>query len=454
MTFNFKAILTENGWLTNAEVTVDKEGKILSIKSSPDNLAFAEGFALPGFQNAHSHAFQYAMAGLTEYFEGNDVPDDFWNWRNAMYNVALSLSPDDMQHVATQLYAEMLRHGYTEVAEFHYVHQDFNGKPYNNLSEIGERLVLAAKTAGIRITLIPVFYKNGNFGQAPNPLQRRFISRSFEDYAALFEASKKSVSFYKNAGLGVSVHSLRAVDAADVVQTAQFNKHLPFHIHVAEQLKEVQDCLKFYGKRPVEWLFENVEVNERYHLVHSTHLTDDEVFKIAKSGAQVVLCPSTEGNLGDGRFRFKEFQNLKGRWSIGTDSQIGIDFFQDLRLLDYSQRINTHKRDTFFLPNEGDSGFNAIKMSWQSGRKAMGKSSEKFFEIGEPFDAVVMDSESALLATASFKNLCNTMVYSSDVSHIFGTILDGNWVVKNGQHQKKEEINKAFIETIKALKLR
>ena len=148
------------------------------------------------------------------------------------------------------------------------------------------------------------------------------------------------------------------------------------------------------------------------------------------------------------------FQNLKGRWSIGTDSQIGIDFFQDLRLLDYSQRINTHKRDTFFLPNEGDSGFNAIKMSWQSGRKAMGKSSEKFFEIGEPFDAVVMDSESALLATASLKNLCNTMVYSSDVSHIFGTILDGNWVVKNGQHQKKEEINKAFIETIKALKLR
>ena len=453
--YTFKGLLTENGWMENAFVKLDAAGNIAELKTveKPEG-EYIDGYVLPGFQNAHSHAFQYAMCGLAEYFEGSEVPDDFWSWRDAMYRIALSLSPEQMEDVAAMLYAEMLRNGYTSVAEFHYVHHDKDGKAYQNLSEMGERLVAAAKTAGIRITLIPMFYQKGNFGTERYDLQRRFISKNIEDYYQLLEASKQSIKFYDKANLAVGSHSLRAVQKEDLIESSLLAKDYPFHIHIAEQLKEIKDCTDFYGKRPAEWLLENCDVNANFNLIHCTHLEDNEVEGIAKSGANIVLCPSTEGNLGDGRFRFKDYQNFGGNWSVGTDSQICLNPLEDLRILDYGQRIHTHRRDTFFQPNLGDSGFNALKTAWKSGRKSMAFENNNFFKVGQSFDAVIIDAKAPLIATSSLKNICNTIVYSSDSSHLLGTVVAGKWVVRNGKHENYEGIRQGFVKSIDDIKIR
>lgn len=450
----FKGLLTKNGWLENVKITVDNLGKIASITPNTPLTTeeWVNGYALPGFQNAHSHAFQYAMAGLAEYHEGQSTPDDFWSWRTAMYNLALSISPEQLEAIATMLYAEMVRHGYTAVAEFHYLHHDKNGKPYSNLAEHGERLIAAAKNAGIAITLVPMFYQKGGFGQPAEDKQKRFISAHITDYYNLLEASNQATACYTNANLGIGIHSLRAVEANAIIEVCNTLKdHQPFHIHISEQLKEIEDCLSFYNKRPVEWLLEHCNVNNNYHLVHATHLNKQEVEGIAKSQANVVICPTTEGNLGDGLFAFAHYKSLEGRWSIGTDSHISLNPFEELRLLDYGQRLTTHKRHTFFKPNYGDSGFNAIKMAWTAGKKAMGQTTQEFFNIGQDFDAVVLDANAPLIASSSTKNLCNTMVYASDPAQILGTIVHGKWIVKEGIHNKKDEITSKFISTMKAL---
>ncbi|WP_420386847.1 formimidoylglutamate deiminase [Roseivirga sp.] len=453
--YHFKGLLTEKGWLEDVTINLDDEGRITSIGEANHTAEKVNGYALPGFQNAHSHAFQYAMAGLAELHEGTGVPDDFWSWRSAMYDLALQIDPDQLQHIAAMLYSEMARHGYTAVAEFHYVHHDKNGQPYSQLAELGSRLVAAAEQAGIHITLVPMFYQQGGFGKPAEDKQKRFISPTIEDYYHLLESSRQVVKAYDKAKLGQGIHSLRAVKPEDVVQVCKdFGNDRPFHFHVSEQLKEINDCLAFHGQRPVEWLLNHADVNDNYHLVHATHLSDAEVEGIAKSGAHVVLCPTTEGNLGDGLFRFNDFQNTKGRWSIGTDSHVSLNPLEELRLLDYGQRLTTHKRNTYYQPNRGDSGFNALKMAWQSGRKAMGHAAHEFFAVGQYFDAVVADGNAPLIATAGSQHLCNTIVYSSDVSNFLGTMVAGEWITSEGKHQKTDEISSNFIKTMNDLKSR
>jgi len=451
--YTFRGLLTQEGWINNAAVTLDALGNIVSITAvaSPQG-EYVNGYALPGFQNAHSHAFQYAMAGLAELHSGTGVQDDFWSWRNAMYGLALTLSPDQMQAVATMLYSEMARHGYTAVAEFHYLHHDKDGKPYANLAEMGERLVAAAKTAGIRITLVPMFYQQGGFGQAPVERQKRFISATINDYYKLLEATEKAVKYQEHANVGIGIHSLRAVTPQDIISICQnLEGSKPFHIHVSEQLKEIEDCVSFHGKRPVQWLLDNTNVNQNYHLVHATHLDDAEVAGIAKSGANVVLCPSTEGNLGDGLFRFEDYKNGGGNWSIGTDSHVGLNPLEELRILDYGQRLISHKRTTFVTEASGDSAFNAFKMAWQSGRKAMGAPHAQFFAVGQAFDAAVISAASPLIATAAARNLCNTFLYSADVSDMLGTMVSGNWVYKNGASANREGVVEDFVKVMREL---
>ena len=450
----FNSLLLVEGWVTPAYVGVDHHGIIQYLSSQPPtqpiSVEAVQGFALPGFQNAHSHAFQYAMAGLAEN-HATGIEDDFWTWREEMYKCALSVDPDQAEAIAAMLYAEMLRHGYTHVAEFHYLHHDKDGRHYANLAEMGERMVSAAKTAGIKITLIPVFYQKGNFGQDPQPRQRRFISSSVDDYFKLLEASRQAIRNYENASLGFSVHSLRAVDLADIVKTfAQGPKELPFHLHVAEQKKEVLDCLAFCNKRPMQWLLDNLEVNERFHLVHATHLDDDELTRLTKSKANVVLCPSTEGNLGDGIFRMTEYLKLGGHWCIGTDSHIGLNPFEEFRMIDYRQRLVTNKRNTF----AGDAGQLMLNESATQGRLAMGRKTKNHFEVGQPLDALVISATSHLLADTSEKNRTATIAYSSDSSRNMGTIVNGKWVVKNQHHKDGHAIKLAFARAMKELKNR
>jgi len=450
----FSSLLQKEGWLTPAYVGVDIHGIIqyLSNTAPAEGVAIemVQGLALPGFQNAHSHAFQYAMAGLAENHPVG-IDDDFWTWREAMYQCAWSVNPDQAQVIAAILYAEMLRVGYTHVAEFHYLHHDKDGKPYAHLAEMGERMVAAAKNAGIKITLIPVFYQKGGFGLDPQPRQRRFISRTVEDYFKLLDVSGSVIKNYHNASLGFSVHSLRAVDLNDIKTTFQQGpKALPFHLHVSEQKKEVADCLAHYNKRPMQWLFENLPVNERFHLVHATHLDDQELHLLAQSGANVVLCPSTEGNLGDGIFRMKEYVKLGGRWCIGTDSHIGLNPLEEFRMIDYRQRLITHQRNTF----DGDAAAYMVNEEIVSGRRAMGLQQSNHFEIGKPFDAVVYHSQSHLLAETSEKNRLATLLFTADSSRTIGTIVNGKWVVKNQHHQNGASIKTAFVKAMKELKIR
>lgn len=452
--FQFQSLLLQTGWMTPAFVGVDPNGMIqyLSDQAPAEAVAIesVNGFALPGFQNAHSHAFQYAMAGLAEtHAAGTD--DDFWTWREAMYRCALSVDPDQAQAIAAMLYAEMARHGYTHVAEFHYLHHDKDGRPYSNLAEMGLRMVEAAKTAGIKITLVPVFYQKGGFGKDPQPRQRRFISKTVEDYFQLLDDSAHAIIDQPHASLGFSVHSLRAVNLKDIITTyTNGPKSIPFHVHVSEQKKEVEDCLAHCGKRPMEWMLENLPVNERFHLVHSTHLSDEEVKKLAASKANVVLCPSTEGNLGDGIFRMKEYVKPGGHWTIGTDSHIGLNPFEELRMIDYRQRLVTNLRNTF----PGDAASYLVNEAVAQGRKAMGRITNDHFEIGQPFDALVINAGTHLLTDTSEKNRLASIVYTSDSSRNLGTIVSGRWVVKNQHHVNGHEIKMAFSKAIREMKTR
>lgn len=452
----FDGLLQESGWITPAWVTLDDSGVIQSIDTEQPrigNVEVVKGLAIPGFQNAHSHAFQYAMAGLAEIHPKGQKPDDFWSWRETMYNIALSINPEQMEAIACMLYAEMLRHGYTHVAEFHYVHHDKSGQPYSQHAELSERLFSAAKRAGINITLVPIFYQKGGFGKAPNEGQKRFIHKDGSAYMELLDEVAGLAEKYQQKW-APGIHSLRAVEADAMKEVLPNYDGYPIHIHIAEQLKEIEECLAYTGKRPVEWLLNEFNLNENWHLVHATHLNDAEVAGIASLKAHVVLCPTTEGNLGDGIFRLREFQELGGSWSIGTDSHIGIDPKEELRLLDYGQRLISHKRNTFTSVDNGDSGSFGFKHALHGGRMAMGNTQKAFFETGDKLNAVVMDSNYPLLASSGPSKWLTTFTYAGDAISVLGTISNGKWVVRQNRHEVGEEITRAFLKALSELKIR
>ncbi len=444
-------------WEENVLFTVGTDGLIKdkTANATNDNCETLDAILLPGFQNAHSHAFQYAMAGLAEIHPASDAPDDFWGWRESMYQLALTLDPDDLESIATMLYSEMARMGYTHVAEFHYLHHDKNGKFYNERAEMGGRLIAAAEKAGIRITLVPMFYQQGGFGMAPQPRQRRFINTQLDDYAALIESSKKLVAQSPIASLGHGIHSLRAIKPDTVANYfSEYNFEGPFHIHISEQLKEITDAQAFLGARPVEWLVDNAPVSDNFHLVHATHLTASEIQSIVSSGSNVVICPTTEGNLGDGIFPLKAYQNLGGNWSIGTDSHVGIHPMEELRLLDYGQRLTSHRRNTYIVEGQVNSGEMAFNMAWKTGRKGMGCSDQNPFKIGNPLDGVLLHANWPLLSTCSHQNLLNTIIYTSDTSALLGTMINGKLNKSNAIEDNKIQIANDFKAVLKRLKTR
>jgi formimidoylglutamate deiminase len=449
--FQFEGMLLQSEWLMPAFVGVDAEGDIRYLSTeAPAGVASTErvnGYAVPGFRNAHSHAFQYAMAGRAErHIAGTQ--DDFWSWREAMYKCALSMRPDDMEVVAAMAYAEMIRYGYTHVAEFHYLHHDERGNPYPQVAEMGERLVAAAATAGIKITLVPVLYQLGDFGTPSHPQQRRFICNTIDLYDNLLHESARAVGTYTHARLGYGVHSLRAVAAPDVVELVrQGAKEIPFHLHVAEQRREVENAQRHLGMRPVKWVLSNLPTDDRFHLVHCTHLDDEEVVALARSGANVVLCPGTEGNLGDGIFRLSEFARAGGKWSIGTDSHISLNPLEDLRWLDYAQRLVTHRRNTF------DNGAHVLlDTAWRAGNSAMGIPPQPdYFAIGMPLDAAVYDAATPLLGSATRDNILPAIIYTADSAAMLGTLVSGKWITLRGHHYLGDGIRTYYDKVVRRL---
>ena len=429
MQLRFSGLLQKSGWISPAFVLLTAEGKVSAISSNPfpqEPVEAIDGYAVPGFQNAHSHAFQYAMAGKAEQHPAG-IDDDFWSWREAMYHCALTPDPDQAEAIATMVYTQMVRSGYTHVAEFHYLHHDKNGNPYEDPAEMGLRMLRAAQRAGIGITLIPVLYQQGGFGLPPTPRQRRFISQDADSFLKLFEASAAHVEKFPDARIAWSAHSLRAVDPEALKIIFRQMPEIPFHIHAAEQKKEVTDSLDYCGRRPVQWLLDNLPVNENFFIVHATHLDDIEVRDLAASGATVVLCPGTEGNLGDGIFRMKDYVAAGGRWCIGTDSHITIDPLAEFRMIDYRQRLITNRRNTF----EGDAALYMLETALFNGRRAMGIKSNEYFAAGSSFDAVIFDANHPLTSTADNNERLSVLLYASGSDSKIGTMRGGKWVFRD-----------------------
>lgn len=458
--FQFDGIFLGKNWLEPGFITVDEDGNILDLlekfEGPSDKLEKVQGYLIPGFLNSHSHGFQYAMAGLAEHLPLGSGQDDFWSWRKAMYKLANNISPEKLESVAKMLYSEMLRMGITEVAEFHYLHHNSNGKCFENLSEMGERMLSAAQDVGIRITLVPMFYQKGDFGIEIAEGQRRFLSKNCDDYLNLIEATKLSVSKYSKASLGVGAHSIRAVEKSALIRMSKdSDPNIPFHIHIAEQIKEVEGSLQYYNKRPVEFLLENLQLGPRYNLVHSTHMTESETKTLAETGANVVICPSTEGNLGDGFFPLLDYMKYKGSFSFGTDSHINLNPLEELRLLDYGQRLQVKRRNVICTKEGEDSGEKLFNEFYNGGLMAMGRAAQNIFEKGTPLDGIVLKKEHPVLVGKDKSRRMSACLYSGDTSIIKGTIVGGEWVVKEGRHLKEKELfpeyEKAMVSLLKEL---
>jgi formimidoylglutamate deiminase len=448
--YQFKSALMKSGWKSPCYIAVDDHGIIEYISDElpekHNEIEVVNGLAIPGFLNCHSHAFQYAMAGMAEK-HAPGTHDDFWSWREAMYQCALSLDADQIQTVATALYIDLLKKGYTHVGEFHYLHHDKNGKSYANAAEISVALLAAASIAGIRITLIPVYYNKGGFGKNALPRQRRFIFQNPDQYLRLLEEATTVARKITIANMGFGVHSLRASSTADLLEVLSMGpKDIPFHIHAAEQVKEVDESKESLGAPPVQWLLDNVGLSDRFNLIHCTHLDDVELKALAASGANAVLCPGTEGNLGDGIFRLNDYMRADGNWCIGTDSHISLNPLEDLRWLDYSQRLTTHKRNTF-----NDGGQTMIKKSFFCGSKALGFGRKDFFETGTPLDTIVYDCNSRLLSEASEAFSLPRILYTADSSCLLGTIVNGKWIVRNSFHHEEERVSVMFRKTLRSI---
>jgi formiminoglutamate deiminase len=348
--------LTPTGWQHDVRVSFHA-GFITAVEPNvlPSPTDERVQVLIPGMPNVHSHAFQRAMAGLTEF--GGPACDNFWTWRSQMYRFALAMTPDDVEAVAAHLYMEMLESGFTRVGEFHYLHHDPTGTPYANPAEMAERIAAAAGRTGIALTLLPSFYAHSGFGGAP-PLdgQRRFICDT-ELFALIVDGCRAALSHLPNANLGLAPHSLRAVTPEELsavlslATSGPLSPATPIHLHAAEQSGEVAQSLAWSGRRPIEWLLDNAPLDARWCVIHATHMTPDETRRLAATGATAGLCPITEANLGDGTFPAQPFLAAQGRIAIGSDSNVLIGVPHELRQLEYAQRLAHHSRNPLTPPN-------------------------------------------------------------------------------------------------------
>ncbi|HKT27715.1 formimidoylglutamate deiminase [Dyella sp.] len=422
-------------WRTDTAFGVDSTGRIVaSTGASPEYL---DGWVLPGMPNLHSHAFQRAMAGLAERRGPGD--DSFWTWRETMYGFAERIDPDTLQAIAAQLYVEMLKAGYTQVCEFHYLHHQPDGQPYAQPEAMSLALIEAAREAGIALTLLPVLYMSGGFdGRALSPRQRRF-GNSVESYLQLLGNLRKHESH--DVRVGVALHSLRAIpeQAWRGVIEHDALKNGPIHIHIAEQIGEVQDCLATRGARPVEWLLDHASVDQRWCLVHATHLTEKETTQLARSGAVAGLCPTTEANLGDGLFPLARYLEAGGVLGVGSDSHISISPVEELRWLEYGQRLSTRHRNVA-ARHAGDSVGETL---WRTALKGGAQAADMpigAIVAGQRADFIVLDQESPLLAARDSRSVMDSFLFAGNVSPVRHVMAGGKWAVRDAEHRDEARI--------------
>ncbi|KFG69946.1 formimidoylglutamate deiminase [Microvirga sp. BSC39] len=438
--------LLPGGWAHN--VGLDIEGGTIAAvhpETSAEGRERVAGIALPGLPNLHSHTFQRGMAGLAE--TRGPEGDSFWTWRQVMYRFLGKLTPDDVEAVAAFAMMEMLEGGFTALAEFHYLHHDADGRPYADIAELSGRIAAAAHKTGMGLTLLPVFYAQGGFGgAAPTEGQRRFIN-DVESYARLVEGARKAVAGLDDAAVGIAPHSLRAVTPESLGEIVAMAGEGPVHIHIAEQVKEVEDCLAWSGQRPVAWLLDHAPVDRRWCLIHATHLDPQEVRGIAASGAVAGLCPITEANLGDGIFEGVDYLSAGGCFGVGSDSNIEISAAGELKQFEYSQRLK-HRARNVLAEREGQStGRSLYEKALTGGTQALGRRIGAIAEWHRA-DFVVLDADHPDLAAVSGDRWLDAYVFVAGRSAIDTVFVAGKPVVRSGRHVDRDAIRARYAQAM------
>lgn len=445
----FEEALLPEGWAERVRLTLSG-GVITGVEVGASPAPADEhhgGVALSGMPNLHSHAFQRGMAGLAER-RGTSV-DTFWTWREVMYRFLERMTPDDVEAVAAQLQVEMLEAGFTRVGEFHYLHHDTDGRSYAAPGEMAGRIAAAAATTGIGLTLLPVLYAHGGFGgQPPTPGQRRFVC-DLDLFARLMERSRAAVADLPDAVVGVAPHSLRAVTPDELAAILPLAGGGPVHIHAAEQVAEVEDCLAWSGTRPVAWLLGHAPVDRRWCLIHATHMTDDEAAALARSGAVAGLCPITEANLGDGTFNALPFLAAGGAYGVGSDSNVLIDLGGELRQLEYAQRLHHHARNLLATAEHPATGRALFEAAVAGGAQALGVPAG--VRAGAPADIVTHDRDHPSLVGRSGDTLLDSLVFASRSPTIQTVWRAGRIVVREGRHVARDEVRARFARTMRGL---
>jgi formimidoylglutamate deiminase len=441
-------VLMPDGWAEDTDIVIDAAGRV--VQTAPGaGIVRPAGVLLPGIPNVHSHAFQRALAGRTERAGG---PDTFRAWRERMYELAHRVTPEDLEAIATLVYVEMLEAGYTAVAEFHYLHHGPGGARHADPAAASRALLAAAARAGIRLTLLPVLYEYGGFGARPPARAQAPFVQTVREYLALLE----TLCAERNAAahIGIAFHSLRAVSPAAMEAVLAWRAgalpRCPVHIHVAEQAEEVQDCESWSGRRPVEWLLERGWVDEHWCLVHATHVTAAETHALAGSGAVVGLCPTTAANLGDGIFPLDAYLAAGGRIAIGSDSHVSVSPVEELRWLEYVQRLVHGRRNVAASDAQPHTGTRLVRAALAGGSRALGIETG-VIAPGAWADLIELDLHDVLFAGAPREELLDRWVFAGNRPLVANVWVGGRQVVRNGRHPLAADAAEAFAEVMRSL---
>ncbi|SOC16069.1 formimidoylglutamate deiminase [Thalassospira xiamenensis] len=442
--------LTTSGWENNVLIEIDQNGRIIRVQADSPATGNRVGTLLPAISNLHSHAFQRSMAGLTEK-RGPDPRDTFWTWRQLMFRFLDQLTPDHVQDIAAFVQMEMLEAGYANNTEFHYLHHQPGGVPYDNIAEMAQRIAAAANITGIGLTLLPVHYQFGGCDKRPLGAGQIRFGNDPERFAKLYEESEKALkSLPSDTRMGVAPHSLRAVGREDLIATTRLSKDGPVHMHLAEQVAEVEEVEASWGKRPVEWLLENADVDENWCLIHCTQMQEHETLGLARTGAVAGLCPITESSLGDGIFDGVRYLNAGGTIGVGSDSNIRIALSEELRTLEYSQRLRDKSRAALATPEKSTARrlFDAVA---KGGAQAAGRDVGRI-EVGALADLMALDGTAVDLIGRTGDTILDTYVFAGDDRMVRDVWSAGRHVVTEGRHIAHDTITGRYRKVMEQLK--
>ncbi|MEM9579651.1 MAG: formimidoylglutamate deiminase [Pseudomonadota bacterium] len=442
--------LVQDGWATDVDVEIAETGHIASIGPASGVADQTVDVLLPAPTNLHSHSFQRAMAGLTE-ARGPNASDSFWTWRRLMYRFLQQLSPEHIEAIASLVFMEMAEAGYAAVAEFHYLHHAADGQPYDNIAELAERIAAAAERVGFGLTLLPVHYEFGGCDGRPLAGGQTRFGNTKDRFATLHEASRSVVaSGPADWTIGVAPHSLRAVDTDGLRMAQALVPDGPFHMHLAEQVAEVEEVEAHMGARPVEWVLGNLPVKPGNCFIHCTQMTPDETAGLAASGAVAGLCPITESSLGDGIFDGVDYTAARGAFGVGSDSNIHITFWDELKTLEYSQRLRDKGR-AMLATEEKSTGRVLLDGAVAGGALAAGRSSGRLQE-GMWADMMAISTENEFLCNRDADTTIDSLIFSGGGQRCVTDVWSaGRHVVSQGRHSKRDEIVGTFVAAIRDL---